>query len=54
VKFEPSLRCISLVNKVTVQHAKSLTRQLKVNQIGFAREPTKDTHDIIDQDSSMA
>jgi hypothetical protein len=56
VKFEPSLRCISHVSKVVVQHVKSLTRQLKANQIvqvGIAREPTKNIHDTIDEDSSM-
>jgi hypothetical protein len=56
VKFQPSLRWISNVNKVAVQHAKSLTRQLKGIQIiqnGFAREPTKDIHNIVDKDSSM-
>jgi hypothetical protein len=56
VKFEPPLRCISHVNKVVVQHAKSLTRQLKgiqIIQFGFARVPTKDIHNIIDKDSSM-
>jgi hypothetical protein len=56
VKFEPSLSCISHVNKVMVQHAKSLTRQLKANQIiqiGITREPTEDIHNIIDKDSSV-
>jgi hypothetical protein len=56
VKFEPSLRCIPYVNKVAVQHAESLTRQLKGIQIiqrGFARSPTKDVHSTIDKDSSM-
>jgi hypothetical protein len=57
VKFEPSLRCISHVNKVTIQHAEPLTRQLKGIQIihtAFARVPTKDVHNIIDKDSSMS
>jgi hypothetical protein len=54
--IEPSLRCISHVNKVAAQHAKSLTRQLKgiqIIRIGYAREPAKDIHNIIDEDSSM-
>src|ERR1700679_1053291 len=56
VKFEPSPRCISHVNKVAAQQAKSLTRQLKgiqFIQIGVARGPTKDIHDIIDEERSM-
>ena len=43
-------------NKVAARHATSLTRQLKGNQIiqtGISREPTKDIHNIIDEDSSM-
>jgi hypothetical protein len=42
---------------VTIQHAKSLTRQMKGIQIihnAFVRgEPTKDIHNIIDEDSSV-
>ena len=56
VKFEPSLRCISHVNKVAVRHTESLTRQLEgiqITQKGFARESTKDIHNTIDKDSSM-
>ena len=56
VKFEPPLRCTSHVNKAVVQHVKSLTRQLKGNQIvqkGSARVSTEDIHNIIDEDSSM-
>jgi len=45
------------MNKVKDQHAKSLTRQPKgdqIIQIGFVRaEPTKDIHNIIDENSSM-
>ena len=55
VRFEPSLRCISYVNKVVVQLVNSLTRQLEGNQIVqivFAREPTEDIHNAIDEDSS--
>jgi hypothetical protein len=56
-KFEPSLRCISHVNMVTIQHAKSLTRQVKGIQIirkAFVPGgPTKDIHNIIDEDSSV-
>jgi hypothetical protein len=45
------------VNKLAVQRAESLTRQMKgiqIIQIAFVRgEPTKDIHNIIDKDSSM-
>jgi hypothetical protein len=45
------------VNKVTIQHAKSLTRQLKGIQIiqkAFTLgQPTEDIHNIIDKDSSV-
>jgi hypothetical protein len=58
LKRGPSLSCILHVNKVAVQHAilKPLTRQLKGNQIieiGVAYAPTKDIHNIIDEDGSM-
>ena len=56
MEFEPSLRCISNINKVAIQLAISLTRQLKGSQIiqnGITREPTEDIHNIIDKDSSM-
>jgi hypothetical protein len=45
------------LNKVTIQHAKSLTRQVKANQIiqidFVSAESAKDIHDIIDKDSRM-
>src|SRR5580658_290034 len=56
-KFEPSLRCISHVNMVTIQHAKSLTRQLKGIQIIHNAlvpgGPTIDINNIVDEDSSV-
>jgi hypothetical protein len=56
VEFEPSLCCILHVNKAAVQHAKSLTRQLKgiqVIEINCVRVPAIDIHKIIDKDSSV-
>ena len=45
------------MNKVTAEHAKSLTRQVKgkqIIQISFVcAEPTKDIHNTIDNDSSV-